>query len=771
MSLFVWRRCCKTDLATSNESSVSVLLNTLTPNVNAALTIKEAVQSAGISIIGNDFTTNEQGDTAVFSVNLNSKPTRDVTINLTSSDTTEGVITNPTLKFTSANWSVPQTFTVTGQNDNLIDGDIAYSINAKITTLDVIYKSIRTPSFTLTNQQNTPNHAPALTGTPAILTNGTENKAYTLNASDLLLGFSDADGNILSITNLAADKGDLVDNKDGTWTITPDANFNDTIALIYTVSDGKGGTIAANNTIILTADNHSPTGMVSINDTTPQQGQTLTASNTLSDVDGKGTISYIWKADTTLLGTGNSYTVTANDIGKTLSVNASYTDGLGNNESVWSNTTSPVTAPVSAGFTIIPQSQLTSEQGETASYKISLNTAPFVNQNVTITFTSSDTSEGTIDNPTLTFTNSNYATPQTLTVRGVDDYLDDGNIPYLVTAKVSTIDVFYKSLTISPFNMTNVDDGADSSLDLYGDEGGSKIDVLSGGNGADTIHGLNMADNLSGGLGNDTIYGGYGADNLFGEEGDDKLLGEQEADYLDGGVGNDTLDGGDGVDTMIGGTGNDTYYLGYDALDEIDDQGLNTDVDTVIMPYQLTKYILPTGIEKGTISAGTQDSSLTGNTSDNTLTGNDGKNTLTGAVGRDSLFGGSGSDVLNGGIDNDVLQGGTGNDNLTGGTGKDSFVFDAAIKTNVDKITDFKPVDDTIKLENLIFTKLTMPGVLDASQFVKGANALDTNDYVIYNPTTGAVTYDSDGGGIGQGVQIAQLGVNLALTNADFVVI
>ena len=118
-----------------------------------------------------------------------------------------------------------------------------------------------------------------------------------------------------------------------------------------------------------------------------------------------------------------------------------------------------------------------------------------------------------------------------------------------------------------------------------------------------------------------------------------------------------------------------------------------------------------------------------------------------------------------------MLQGGTGNDNLTGGTGKDSFVFDAAIKANVDKITDFKPVDDTIKLENLIFTKLTVPGALDASLFVKGTNALDTNDYVIYNPTTGAVTYDSDGSGIGQGVQIAQLGVNLALTNADFVVI
>ena len=515
----------------------------------------------------------------------------------------------------------------------------------------------------------------------------------------------------------------------------------------------------------LTPVNHPPTGTVTINDTTPQPNQVLTAYNTLADADGMGAVSYLWFDGSVPISLtfnqGPTYRVTANDVGKSFVVVARYTDGLGNNESVRSYSTSPVTAPVSAGFTIIPQSQLTSEQGDSASYNISLNTAPFVNQNVTLTFTSSDTSEGVIDNSTLIFTSSNYATPQTLTVRGVDDYLDDGNIPYLVTAKVSTIDVFYKSLTISPFSMTNFDDGADVSLDLYGDEGGSKIDVLSGGNGADTIHGLNMADNLSGGLGNDTLYGGYGADNLFGEEGNDKLLGEQEADYLDGGVGNDTLDGGDGVDTMIGGAGNDTYYLGYDATDVIDDQGLSTDVDTVIMPYQLTKYTLPAGIEKGTIAAGLQASSLTGNGSNNMLTGNDGSNTLSGAVGRDSLFGGSGNDVLNGG---------TGNDVMTGGNGKDSFVLNTALTLNTDKIADFKPVDDTIKLENLIFTKLTVTGVLGVTNFFVGAAAHDPNDYVIYNPTTGAVTYDSDGSGAGQGVIIATLGVNLTVTNADFVV-
>ncbi len=553
-------------------------------------------------------------------------------------------------------------------------------------------------NFTGTAVNDLPTGAVTITGTAA--------QGQTLTVSNTL---ADIDGlGAISYQWQAAGLAIAGATAD-TYTLTQ-AEVAKTISVIasYTDKQNTAESVSSSATSAVLNVNDQPSGNVLIAGTA-KQGEVLTASNTLTDADGLWVVSYQWQANGSYVGSGDSYTLTSNEIGKTITATANYIDGFGKAESVSSLSSAVVIPPTIPGFTIIPATaQTTGEDNTTASYQIQLNTAPTVNQNVVVTFASTNTNEGVIDNAVLTFTSANYSTPQTLTVRGVDDYLDDGNISYQVTAKVSSIDIFYKSLTITPLNLTNIDDGLDSPMNLYGDIGGFKSDNLTGGNGADALHGLNMADNLSGGRGNDTLYGGYGNDNLFGNDGDDKLFGQEENDYLDGGTGNDTLEGGDGldtmmggegndsldggegldtmmggtgndtleggkgVDTMIGGEGNDTYFLGYDAIDVITDNGLSTDSDTVIMPYQLTSYTLPENIEMGAIASGTQASSLTGNNSNNTLTGNNGDNTLSGEVGRDSLFGGSGNDELLGGLDNDTLVGGNGSDYLEGGNGNDS---------------------------------------------------------------------------------------------------
>ena len=91
--------------------------------------------------------------------------------------------------------------------------------------------------------------------------------------------------------------------------------------------------------------------------------------------------------------------------------------------------------------------------------------------------------------------------------------------------------------------------------------------------------------------------------------------------------------------------------------------------------------------------------------------------------------------------------------------------------TNVDRITDFNPVDDVFRLGSAIFTGIP-GGVLAAGSFHVGTAAADAADRIIYDQATGRVFYDADGlGGTAQ-VLFAVLDTKPAnLTNADFVVI
>jgi len=58
-----------------------------------------------------------------------------------------------------------------------------------------------------------------------------------------------------------------------------------------------------------------------------------------------------------------------------------------------------------------------------------------------------------------------------------------------------------------------------------------------------------------------------------------------------------------------------------------------------------------------------------------------------------------------------------------------------------------------------------------APAFYKGAAAHDASDRIIYNPTTGALLYDSNGSATGGAVKFAMLANSLALTHLDFFVV
>lgn len=141
----------------------------------------------------------------------------------------------------------------------------------------------------------------------------------------------------------------------------------------------------------------------------------------------------------------------------------------------------------------------------------------------------------------------------------------------------------------------------------------------------------------------------------------------------------------------------------------------------------------------------------------------------------DKLTGSSGDNWLRGDSGNDTISGGLGNDQLRGDAGKDCFVFNTRLSTkdNIDEIEDFNVADDTIKLENAIFTKLTGTGTLSASQFVanESGTAKDKSDRIIYEKDTGNIYYDCNGSAPGERKLFAIVADELKITADDFFII
>jgi hypothetical protein len=64
----------------------------------------------------------------------------------------------------------------------------------------------------------------------------------------------------LSVADLTATNGTISANADGSYTFTPNANYNGSVNLTYNVVDGNGGTVAASQSFSITSVNDAPTG-------------------------------------------------------------------------------------------------------------------------------------------------------------------------------------------------------------------------------------------------------------------------------------------------------------------------------------------------------------------------------------------------------------------------------------------------------------------------------------------------------------------------------
>ncbi|MEQ8525227.1 BspA family leucine-rich repeat surface protein [Gracilimonas sp.] len=232
--------------------------------------------------------------------------------------------------------------------------------------------------------------------TGSITISGTAQEDETLTASNTL---ADEDG--LGAITYQWQRGgvDIAGATASTYTLTQsDVGSVITVAASYTDGEGTAESVTSAETSSVANVNDAPTGSVTISGIA-QEDETLTASNTLADADGLGTISYQWQRDGIDISgaTNSTYTLTLADVGSVITVIASYTDGEGTSESVTSAGTDPVILNNTAPVVSSPIADIT------------------VNENVTnalfdlsTTFSDAETASGSLaytvesnDNPTL----------------------------------------------------------------------------------------------------------------------------------------------------------------------------------------------------------------------------------------------------------------------------------------------------------------------------------------------------------------------------------
>lgn len=110
--------------------------------------------AAGVSVNPQTLTTSEDGGSGQFDVVLQSQPNADVTISVASEDTSEGTVNTDSLVFAPGDWNLPQSVTVTGQDDDIEDGSQEFAVTLDASSSDAQFNDINVPDVNVTNVDN-----------------------------------------------------------------------------------------------------------------------------------------------------------------------------------------------------------------------------------------------------------------------------------------------------------------------------------------------------------------------------------------------------------------------------------------------------------------------------------------------------------------------------------------------------------------------------------------------------------------------------------------
>ncbi len=270
------------------------------------------------------------------------------------------------------------------------------------------------------------------------------------------------------------------------------------------------------------------------------------------------------------------------------------------------------------------------------------------------------------------------------------------------------------------------------------------------------------AETRNGGAANDVFSGpGGGIDTLQGNGGNDRFsIESSQTGLISGGAGTDRI--------VMSGALNNSFAEGLRITGVENFFTNNGNHYGTVAQFSAFTRIIPQGDGPefhiflqgagGTLNLSTKYTSTQRHsveaemtTSRVVLTGSARGDDFIGSDFNDRIFGGGGGDKAYGGAGNDLLNGGKSRDYLYGDDGADIFFFNVAPGgDNRDRIGDFRPVDDTIRLENSVYKGLPT-GALASGRFKDiGTGTQDSNDRILYNSNDGRLYFDGDGlGGSG----------------------
>ncbi len=273
-------RCTGTCLSVSSDTTVTIQVHASKINSGGALsgwqnegsfTIKPTPKGLTVSTPTNSSTVTEAGSTSTFTVRLAAPPSANVSVAVSSGDTSEGSVSPNTLTFTTQNYGTAQTVTVTGANDNIQDGNVSWNVVLNPSSTDTGYNALSnvnvamtttdnegSPSFSIDSPSVTEGDTGSVNLTFTVTMSPASTSQYTVNYADAGTGTATSGTDYTAVTANTLTFAANTTSQTITVSVTGDTINEPNETVVVTLSNASSGS---------TIDTASGTGTITDNDT------------------------------------------------------------------------------------------------------------------------------------------------------------------------------------------------------------------------------------------------------------------------------------------------------------------------------------------------------------------------------------------------------------------------------------------------------------------------------------------------------------------------